>query len=232
MLATLDERIVVVFNQWLSQQILAYELSWWLVQSGIWLFAVTLLVMLWFSGNDDHPNAAESSRGQHRQYVVGLLLAGIVAFLTARGIAAGLGRTPPPADVLFRQPPQTLSATYPASVASFWFALVPGFAVFYGGRMSLTAVLFGVLVSVLAVATGLHYPSDVLAGAFLGAVIGMASIFLLPTFTPFYRSVVLGFQVYPLVLYPLGAGLLLDATTRFQGVMTGTEWLFRIPLAG
>ncbi len=101
---------------------------------------------------------------------------GIVAWLLYRTLKRRTRRPRPfrvHREVIARAPPldefsfpsgHTLHAVSFGIVATGWFPV-----------LALPLALFAVLVAMSRVVLGLHYPSDVLAGAALGALLGLAS---------------------------------------------------------
>ena len=72
--------------------------------------------------------------------------------------------------------------SFPSGHTVFLFALATGM---YGVHKTFSLILFGVaaLVGVARVMGGAHYPSDILAGAVLGTLIGGAGIIFLKKIT-------------------------------------------------
>jgi undecaprenyl-diphosphatase len=115
--------------------------------------------------------------GEHgRHAALQMACTGIVAWLLYRVLKRRTRRPRPfrvHREVIARAPPldefsfpsgHTLHAVSFGIVATTWFP-----------ALALPLALFAVLVAMSRVVLGLHYPSDVLAGAALGAVLGLAS---------------------------------------------------------
>ena len=121
---------------------------------------------LWFR-DEDRDNA--------RRHVVATILASLVAIAVARAMALKLPfRTRPLHDadlgfvLPYGTPESRLDAwsAFPSDHAVLFFALATG--IFFISRTMGALVLARVYL-------GLHYPSDILAGALIGAIIGIAA---------------------------------------------------------
>ncbi|MEO9078937.1 MAG: phosphatase PAP2 family protein [Rhodanobacter sp.] len=121
-------------------------------------------------------------RGVHA--ALQMICTGIAAWLLYRTLKRRTRRLRPfrvHADVVARAPPldeysfpsgHTLHAVSFGIVATSWFPL-----------LVLPLALFAVLVAMSRVILGLHYPTDVLAGAVLGTLLGMGSLWIDPLLT-------------------------------------------------
>jgi undecaprenyl-diphosphatase len=70
------------------------------------------------------------------------------------------------------------SFSFPSGHAAFFFALATTTAVF-DRRLGILLLIGAALVSLARVAAGIHYPSDVLAGALIGFLFGYLTKFFL-----------------------------------------------------
>ncbi|MEO7051321.1 MAG: phosphatase PAP2 family protein [Rhodanobacter sp.] len=123
--------------------------------------------------------AFAGKRGLHA--ALQMLCTGIVAWLLNRTLKRRTRRPRPfreHAGVITRAPPldeysfpsgHTLHAVSFGIVAASWFPV-----------LTLPLATFAVLVAISRVILGLHYPTDVLAAAVLGAVLGVGSLWLDP----------------------------------------------------
>ena len=109
----------------------------------------------------------------------GLLVATVVAVaaaeLAAKGLQAGIGRERPPLQMPDPAPlvhvPHTGSMPSGHAATSFAAATVLALAV---PRLAAPAALLAVAIAWSRLVVGVHYPLDAVAGAVLGAVIGIA----------------------------------------------------------
>ncbi len=97
--------------------------------------------------------------------------AALLAFMLAMGLGLLIERTRPfraaAEEVILRVPPPMSEFSLPSGHASVAFAIA--FALAYGSpSLGLTAFLLAGLVAFGRVAAGVHYPSDVIAGVFVG----------------------------------------------------------------
>lgn len=133
----------------------------------VWLLLIALLAVL--------PGGAGIRCALHMLVVgaAGLLIYGLLKRRTARRRPCvslqGLRLCMPPLDEFSFPSGHTLHATS--------FALV---ALHHLPALGLGLLAFAVLTALVRVMLGLHYPSDVLAGAVLGAALALTSLWLLP----------------------------------------------------
>jgi membrane-associated phospholipid phosphatase len=110
------------------------------------------------------------------QIFVLTLLADGIGELVADGLKAAIPRARPHVHALVARP-NTHSFPSGHATTSFACATVLAFAV---PRLRLPLLLLAAAIAWSRVYVGVHYPLDVLAGALLGAAIGMATIRVLP----------------------------------------------------
>ncbi|MSR85401.1 phosphatase PAP2 family protein [Candidatus Uhrbacteria bacterium] len=96
----------------------------------------------------------------------------LLAFILSLTVSYTIGRTRPflmSPDVGLLIPPPGTPFSFPSSHASVAFAMA--FALAYGHpALGFVALLVAVLVAFGRVAAGVHYPSDVIAGIFVGLI--------------------------------------------------------------
>jgi undecaprenyl-diphosphatase len=153
-------------GSWLADQVVAFE-------EGRYLFRALPLVLywwFWFTADADR-------RNRHRQVLVGALLGTFAALVLARGMALalpfrlrpmheiGLGYRPPLLPIARNM--ETWSS-FPSDTAALFFAL--SFGVLRLSRRLGAALMAYSLVWICLprIYLGIHYPSDILAGALLG----------------------------------------------------------------
>jgi len=121
------------------------------------------------------PAAATSYKRRHKALRAAAYEAawsGLVALILSLSLAAIIGRLRPfiaSPDVNLLIPAPASFFSFPSSHASVAFAVA--FALLYGDvTIGLVALLMACLVAFGRVATGVHYPSDAIAGALLGFI--------------------------------------------------------------
>lgn len=137
-------------------------------------FVVCILV-LWF-----RPQCTR----QQREILVATIVSVILALAIVRGLSSALPYVARPyraADIGFQMPltPPGVNknlndwSSFPSDHATFFFAIATGFW-FISRWLGLLFGLLSVFIAWQRVYLGLHYPSDLLAGALIGIVIAIA----------------------------------------------------------
>jgi undecaprenyl-diphosphatase len=159
-----DERLCERSNRWLHVRTLLHlfrGVSW--LGNGIFWYAL----MLWLLAREPHEAALP---------VVHMVFVGIVCTAAYKMVKTGTLR-PRPYQSLLRVEPgvQPLDAFSFPSGHTLHAVAFTSVALGYWPWLAPLLVTFTLLTAASRVALGLHYPSDVLAGAALGAAIGAAS---------------------------------------------------------
>jgi membrane-associated phospholipid phosphatase len=185
---------------------------------------VALLWWIWFRG--DHATADKSSaRLRDREIVVIAIVSGLIALLLGRLLAHYLPfRLRPIYEPQLRQLypessrremlPRTWSA-FPSDHAMLWCAIAA--AIFVASRAAgIYALLHtAVFIALPRIYLGLHYPTDVLAGAALG--IGIAWVLSAPSIRTRVASPVLAIARYrPGLFHALAFMLCFELATQFD----------------
>lgn len=160
-------------RSWSFDRLISF-LSWnHLLKGGV---LVTILWWLWFKEDDSHAN--------RREHLVVTVFASIVGVALARLLALELPfRLRPIHDIALTHaaPYGAASAnldgwsSFPSDHAVLFFALSTGF-LFVSRRAGLMALAYTTLfIAAPRVYLGIHYPTDVIAGALLGIAIAVPS---------------------------------------------------------
>ena len=144
--------------------------------SSPWMVAAAVFCARWMIFLLTIPAAATSYKRRHKALRAAAYEAAWSAMLAAvlsLGLGILIGRIRPfvafPNDVHLLIPPPSASHGFPSTHASIAFAVA--FALLYGDvTIGLVALLMACLVAFGRVATGVHYPSDVIGGAVLGLI--------------------------------------------------------------
>jgi undecaprenyl-diphosphatase len=165
-------------GNWLLDRMAAYEENNYFFKGGIFL---ALYWWFWFAPGRER-------RLRNRQIIVAALIAAIVALAVNRALAValpfrvrpmyagGIGYHPPSIDFAMNL---ERWSSFPSDTATYWFALSCG--VFRLNRvLGVAAMLYAALwMCLVRLYLGIHYPSDLLAGAMLGVVAVWAIAWLL-----------------------------------------------------
>ena len=161
-------------GSWLADQVVAFE-------EGRYLFrCLPLLVYWWFWFTPD-----AERRDRNRRVLVGALLGTFAALVLARGMALalpfrlrpmheiGLGYRPPPLPIVRNMEDWS---SFPSDTATLFFALsfgVMGLSRRLGAALMAYSLIW---ICLPRIYLGIHYPSDILAGALLGISVTWAVI--------------------------------------------------------
>ncbi len=224
---TWEAQIVLWLHRWLAAQPGRFWAALVLTDRVPWLLSSMALIALWFAqGEGSQTNAAGFRR---RARVLATLLAAMLAFGLARGTAHRLAR-PRPFALLPMQaplPPTTWQhireavgdrAAFPADQVAFWAALTAGMFTLAPGWAG-PALLGTWGVALLQVGLGYHYPSDVVAGFWIGVLVFVLVDRLWPRMAWLWEPLLLLFQQRPGLAYAGAALVALDVSQRLH-------WLF------
>jgi undecaprenyl-diphosphatase len=138
-----------------------------------WLFGV-VLIALWF-----WPGAVEARRARE-QRVVNAAIALAFALLSAHFIGVFFYRARPfVAHAVTQLIPYPPDASFPSDHTTVAFALIVALWPVLG-RTRWFWIAWGALIGLARVMVGVHYPTDVLGGALLGAAWGALALMLSP----------------------------------------------------
>jgi undecaprenyl-diphosphatase len=106
-------------------------------------------------------------------FVATFLAETIVKPLVARPRPSAVARVAELIDVLGRAPPPT-STAFPSGTAAAAFGGATWIALAWGWKPGVPALLFAALIAFTRVYAGLHWPSDMIGGAAIGALAALA----------------------------------------------------------
>ncbi|PYS55784.1 MAG: hypothetical protein DMG13_02585 [Acidobacteria bacterium] len=215
-----DFSIITFFNGFARRsptfdEIVTYVASNTLIKAGV---LVTLLWWAWFRSKGD--------KERTRERVLATILAAFVSVFIGRSLALTLPFSARPIDnplitfqVPYFQSPQELSgwSSFPSDHAALVFALATGLLMVsrFIGVLALIHAFF--VVSLPRIYLGLHYPTDIIAGMF----IGVATAYLVNRSTverAISRAGLKWEQKYPSFFYPLFFLVTYQIATLFDDV--------------
>lgn len=155
---TLDLNLILTLQGWLNHP-MGIGLAVFCARYAIFLFA-PLIVWIWVK--KEHP--------QDRHLMKDAMIALLVSLVLAAVIGDAIGRARPfiaSSQVQYWVPIPLSEASFPSRHATAAFAMA-GMIALVSTPMAWIAMILASLVAFGRVAAGVHYPSDVLAGALLG----------------------------------------------------------------
>jgi undecaprenyl-diphosphatase len=214
---------------------------------------VMLLLALWWTDPERQPagvsapvlagRGAPESAGQRvaRRRCVALAGGIAAAFICSRLIAFAtdfprpLGREPLAVPIDPERWGHLVSGmtgfgAFPSDHAALFFALAVGLFAWSRGS-GVAGLLAAVLLSMVRVAVGFHYPSDMVVGGAIGATFGGLALKVAGRPDKGLDGVVALFDRYPALMYPLLFVVALDFTQHFRLVFR-TIFFFLLSLLG
>lgn len=147
----------------------------------LFLFAYAFYKMVSNQKNQKQ-SAWEIYKNNFKMVVEALVAAGFTRFVLAEIIRKLMFRARPFVQLnlqpLINQSP--LEASFPSGHATFFFALST-IVYFYNKKMGVWFYIASILIVLGRVFVGIHWPSDILAGAILGILVGWALNYLFRT---------------------------------------------------
>jgi membrane-associated phospholipid phosphatase len=224
----LDNWLLHVANHWVARSDTAFFQALSLSDQSSWVLAACAFVALWFAGEADTVGAqsVRISRIECRRRVLLIGLALPVSFFLARVLQDHVVRLRPlvNADMEIPIDPQlwqgikstlSLEGSFPSDHAVMFFVIITG-ALSINVWAGLLTLAIGLYYSILRVGIGFHWPSDVLAGALLGILATLLLFAIKPRLVKILDLVILQFDRYPAVTYPLSFLMLLDLSQKFS----------------
>ncbi len=144
--------------------------SWFQTPLGAWFVVLCARWMIFFFAPLAAATSLRSRRSSVRHAAYEAAWAGLVAMVTASVLGVLIGRIRPFSasdQVVLLIPPPASLHSFPSIHTSIAFAIVAALA--YGDRrLGAIAFLMALLVAFGRVASGVHYPSDIVAGVIVG----------------------------------------------------------------
>jgi membrane-associated phospholipid phosphatase len=184
-------------------------------------------------------------RETHRKILIAMLMASFAALCIARTLAHIIPFRVRPmfADPLFHMPSIPISPNYelwssfPSDTAALFFALGVGVFILWRGAGILFLIYTSLWICLPRLFLGLHYPSDLIAGAVVGSA--SAGIFRWLATTRIYDRWIGGpllrlENTYPAIFYTCAFPLLYEIAIMFVDVryaMHHVDFLFQLPPA-
>jgi len=181
----------------------------------------------------------------HRKILIAMLMAGFAALSIARLLAhiVPFRVRPMFADPLYHLPSIAVSPNYelwssfPSDTAALFFALAVGVFIIWRGAGILLLVYTGLWICLPRLYLGLHWPSDLIAGAIIGAA--SAGLFFWLAETRIYDRWIGGPVLrlenrYPAIFYSCAFAALYEIAIMFTDVryaMHHSGFLFQLPPA-
>jgi membrane-associated phospholipid phosphatase len=224
----LDNWLLHVANHWVARSDTAFFQALSISEQSSWVLAACAFVALWFTGesNPSETRAARVSRLECRRRVLLLGLALPLSFLLAQIIQKHVDRPRPlfsadleiPVDPAVWQDIKnafSMHGSFPSDHAVMFAVIITGI-LSINVWAGLLALAVGLYYSVLRVGVGFHWPSDVFAGAILGASVTVFLLFLKPRLLKILDFVILQFERYQVITYPVGFLMLLDLSQKLS----------------
>ena len=224
----LDNWLLHVANHWVARSAPAFYQALAVSDRSAWVLAACAFVALWFTGESDPVQAqfARLSRIECRRRVLLLGFALPMSFFLAGVIQKHVDRHRPlldqaleiPIDPLVWQNVKnafSMHGSFPSDHAVMFAVIITG-VVSINVRAGLLASAIGLYYSVLRVGVGFHWPSDVLAGALLGASVTLLLLLIKPRLLKVLDFVLLQFERYQIITYPVAFLMLLDLSQKLS----------------
>jgi membrane-associated phospholipid phosphatase len=232
-----ETEIVLRLNGLITSSENLFAAALWLSDYLPWMVCALVLIALWFS-RDITPEARTATH----QRVLLIALGMLTAFLLVRPVAAAFPRLRPMEVVALPVPVSSEVWTgivdavrgissFPSDQATFWFALVVGVLLWHpriGLLLGLVMLFFGVI----RIALGYIYPTDLLAGACIGALSAIGIWRVHHALNPLIKPAAQAFEGLPMFAYPLGLLFLFDIVQRLTWTISLLSILFRVRLEG
>jgi undecaprenyl-diphosphatase len=225
-----DFEIITYVNQfsqhsWIFDRLIGFLFGNNLLKGGV---LVTILWWSWFNNDARHP--------RNREYIIATLLSCFVAMILARALALALPFRSRPIheeNLSFLLPygiaPTILEgwSSFPSDHATLFFSLSAGI-VFISRKIGVFALSYTTLfIASPRIYLGLHYPTDIIAGAIIGMTVTLlGNMYLRKVIS--LQKIVNWSHSKPNLFYPLFFLLTYQIADMFEGVRTISNVGFKL----
>jgi membrane-associated phospholipid phosphatase len=231
----MDVWLLKLFNHWVARSPEAFYKALSLSNHPSWLLATCTIVSLWFVGKSelgkpetDSIKSRKLIRLESRRRVVVLFIALVISFVLTRVVASIFDRPRPLVNALLEIPIDptvwkdvkgalSMQGAFPSDhAAMFAVVTVSVFSINrWAGWMALVVSLY---FSALRIGIGFHWPSDMFVGALIGVLITLLLLGIKPRLHRVLDPLLLHFERFPTVAYPIAFLVLLDLSQKFSGL--------------
>lgn len=191
---------------------------------------VALFTSAWYWGNDG------ATLEKNRRKLIASIVGTVVALAVARLLVLTLPFRPRPINepalgfvIPFGMTPETLhrDSSFPSDTSALFFGLATGIAMTSRGLGLLAGLIAVVVIAVPRMYLGIHYPSDIVAGAVLGAgSVMLVSTAMLRSRLP--GAVCQWARLQPAMFFPLLFLLSFEMASTFEDLRDIGSFMIRV----
>ena len=240
-----DLSVMIELNSIISTNTNIFYIAVFLATRLEWLLSAIFLIYMWYSKSEEtdhqyHVSRQEETYSLYRQITLLTFLAMVISFLAALSIGHALGRTHPfeeqeisiaMADGDWTNATKNLDSfnSFPAIQMASWAALSVG-VYHFSRRVGIVAVWLGIITGIAQIAVGIHYPTDVISGFFLGGSISIVIFHFRDHLVWYTHPVMLFFELAPALLYPVALLLMVDITQQLVWFFDIVGFVFNVQI--
>jgi membrane-associated phospholipid phosphatase len=230
----LDREALLAVNRVVGSSAALFEAALFLCGSVPLVGCVATLLALWWTDVEGGGGTLRlgggfgaASAGTHlsRARCVAIALAIVSAFVATRLVAFAAHLSRPAVEGLavpidaarFAELTRGMTGfgAFPSDHAALYFAMAAGLFA-WSARLGWTGLVVAATLSLARVGVGFHYPSDVVAGALIGAALGRTMTWLQVRSPHFFDMAVRLFDDHPAWMYPAVFVAAIDFTAHFR----------------
>lgn len=226
----IDIGLLKLFNHWVARSPDAFYKALEISDRLAWLIAGCTIVSMWFVGKPEISgyNSIRLTRLESRRRVVLVFIALMISFVMARVIASIFDRARPLVNTFLEIPIDpnvwhevrkalSLQGSFPSDHAAMFAVITTG--VFTLNRWAgLAALLVSIYFSIVRIGIGFHWPTDMMVGALIGALITLVLLAIKPKLAVVLDPVIFQIERFPTIAYPVIFLVLLDFSQKFSGL--------------